>query len=390
MVRDEWKPLSLRNLCELKYGKSPKETVLTESGFPIVGTSGVVGYSEKPLFQAPLIMVGRKGTIDKPLFIQDDCWIIDTAYGLLADNSAADIKWLFYFLSNYGLGKLNEATGVPSLSRDNLYNIEVLTPPLPEQRKIAAILTSVDDAITATQRIIDQTEVVKHGLMQQLLTRGIGHTTFKQTEIGEIPAEWDVIRLEEIATVERGKFSHRPRNDSKFYGGNIPFVQTGDVTKAIGYLESHSQTLNELGLSVSRSFPKGTILVTIAANIGETAIATYDVCFPDSLVGVIPNSVVNGEYLELALRMKKDVLDKDATRSAQKNINLQNLRPLLIPLPSFEEQKKIAGTIYGLESRIYYEKHYISRLLTLKQSLMQVLLTGKVRVHVDSPSEVLV
>lgn len=248
-MNEDWQSLSLRNLCELKYGKSPKETVRTESGFPIVGTSGVVGYSEKPLFHAPLIMVGRKGTIDKPLFIQDDCWIIDTAYGLLADNSAADIKWLFYFLSNYGLGKLNEATGVPSLSRDNLYNIEVPTPPLAEQRKIAAILTSVDDAITATQRIIDQTEVVKRGLMQQLLTKGIGHTEFKQTEIGEIPTEWKVLTLGEL--LEKGMIlGHQDGNHGELYPRSEEFADEG-----VPYLAANCIIGGQVDLSLAKFLP---------------------------------------------------------------------------------------------------------------------------------------
>ncbi|MDQ1912310.1 restriction endonuclease subunit S [Paenibacillus sp. GD4] len=354
--------LTRESVGKLKAKVHPPETVI----FPKVGAA---------------LLTNKRRILSRSSLFDNNVMGVVAKEGL-------DSKYLYYFMSTVDFAKHVQSGAVPSVNKTIVGSLDIQVPPLLEQRKIAAILTSIDDAIAATQRIIDQTEVVKLGLMQQLLTKGIGHTTFKQTEAGEIPTAWDVVRLEEIATVERGKFSHRPRNDPKFYGGDIPFVQTGDVTRSIGYLEMHSQTLNELGLSVSRSFPKGTILVTIAANIGETAIASYDVCFPDSLVGVIPNSEVNGEYLELALRMKKDALDKDATQSAQKNINLQNLRPLLLPLPPLEEQKKIAGTIYGLESKIKSEMRHQDALLKLKQSLMQVLLTGKVRVNVDEPSEV--
>lgn len=261
-------------------------------------------------------------------------------------------------------------------------------PPLREQRKIVEIITSVDDTIEKTEAIIKQTEKVKKGLMDRLLTKGIGHNQFKQTDIGEIPEEWDVVRLDEVATVERGKFSHRPRNDPKFYGGSIPFVQTGDVTKANGYLESHSQTLNELGLSVSRMFPAGTIILTIAANIGETAIARYDVCFPDSLVGILPNERVDTHFLEYMLRAKKEFLDSSATQSAQKNINLQTLKPLQLPLPKLDEQKRISKVLMSIEDKIRKEKECHDKLVTLKKGLMQSLLTGKVRVKLDEPEVV--
>lgn len=106
--------------------------------------------------------------------------------------------------------------------------------------------------------------------------------------MNNLPAGWKLSRLEELATVERGKFSARPRNDPKFFGGDIPFVQTGEVSAAGTYLVNHKQTLNELGKTVSKVFPKDSILITIAANIGETAITTYEVACPDSVVAIIP------------------------------------------------------------------------------------------------------
>ena len=118
------------------------------------------------------------------------------------------------------------------------------------------------------------------------------HSEWKEVPgIGTIPAGWDVKQLEDVADVERGKFAHRPRNEPRFYGGHVPFIQTADVAQANGRIRQHSQTLNDLGLSISRLFPKGTIIVTIAANIGETAIADYPVAFPDSLVGVTPYGI---------------------------------------------------------------------------------------------------
>ncbi|MBU2931227.1 restriction endonuclease subunit S, partial [Vibrio cyclitrophicus] len=140
-----------------------------------------------------------------------------------------------------------------------------------------------------------------------------------------VPKGWELKKLEELATVERGKFSARPRNDPKYYGGDIPFVQTGDITAAKTYLSSFNQTLNEDGLKVSRLFPKNTILITIAANIGDTAITLFEVSCPDSLVGIQARKGVDCVWLNSYLETCKDELDGKATQNAQKNINLQVL-----------------------------------------------------------------
>ncbi|CUW41791.1 Putative restriction endonuclease, type I, HsdS [Magnetospirillum sp. XM-1] len=280
---------------------------------------------------------------------------------------------------------LSGGSTVIHLKTKSVPKIVAFLPPLPEQHRIAEILSSVDEAIAATQAVIDQTRTVKQGVMNRLLTKGIGHTRFKQTEIGEIPEEWDIKSLEHISIVERGRFSPRPRNDPRYYGGQIPFVQTGDVVSADTILSTHSQTLNEQGLAVSKMFPCGSILITIAANIGDTAITSYDVCCPDSVVGIIPNGNIDVWWLEAFLASKKSYLDSVATKNAQKNINLQHLRPLKIPVPPQPDQKHI-----GLIANYFYDalRVHSAQLASLKRTksaLMSDLLTGRKRV--SSPGE---
>ena len=162
----------------------------------------------------------------------------------------------------------------------------LLIPPLPQQRKIARILTTLDNVIAQTEALIAKYQAIKQGLMHDLFTRGVDATgklrppqseapeLYKQSELGWIPKEWEVVRLAEIAEVGRGKFTPRPRNDPKYYGGQYPFIQTGNIAASIGrYLSDHTQTLNDLGTTVSKRFPEGTIVVTIAANIADTALS---------------------------------------------------------------------------------------------------------------------
>lgn len=286
------------------------------------------------------------------------------------------------FLSDYFNNlKDNNSTGstMQGINNNGIQKIDILLPSLVEQKKITAILSAVDKKIEKNDEIVLQTEKLKKGLMQDLFTKGIGHKKFKKTEVGPIPEEWEISKLSEIAKVERGKFSHRPRNAPEFYGGSIPFIQTGDVVNSNGKISSYTQTLNEKGLSVSRLFKKGTIVITIAANIGDTGILQFDSCFPDSLIGITPSEKINPIFLEYYLRTKKEYLNSISTQSAQKNINLEKLNPLLIKVPPKNEQKKIAEILSSTDEKILMNTKYGEKLNRLKKGLMQDLLSGKVR-----------
>ncbi len=255
---------------------------------------------------------------------------------------------------------------------------------IPEQQKITKILSNVDNTLEKTNQLIQKIELLKKGLMQKLFTQGIGHSKFKKVDWYykkqiEIPEEWGMKKLEEVAKVTRGKFGHRPRNDPDYYGGKHPFIQTGDVENAQGEIIDYSQTLNEKGLRTSKYFPTNTIVITIAANIGATAITTFPVCFPDSLIG-ITSKIMNIKFLEYYLRTLKKYLENVAHASAQKNINYQNLKPLLIPVPLLPEQDQIVSILSNVDSQITKEKLQKSNLELLKKGLMQKLLTGKIRV----------
>jgi restriction endonuclease S subunit len=157
---------------------------------------------------------------------------------------------------------------------------------------------------------------------------------------------YPVKKLSDIAILQRGKFSHRPRNDERFYNGEYPFIQTGDIVRASQSNEAirFTQTLNELGLSVSKLFSPDVLIITIAANIGDTAILTYPACFPDSLVTITPkNAAVSVYYLNVYFKYVKDYLLNLAPQAAQKNINLQQLSPTPIVVPPRKIQAEIVS-----------------------------------------------
>ena len=196
----------------------------------------------------------------------------------------------------------------------------------------------------------------------------------------KVPEGWNIRKLEELASIERGKFSVRPRNDPRYFGGSMPFVQTGDITSSNMFLYHYTQTLNDEGIAVSKVFPKDTILITIAANIGDTAITTFEVACTDSVVAICPNSGQTDVYwLKNVLETKKGDLDAQSTQNAQKNINLQVLRPLLLATPSLPEQQKIAQILSTWDKAITTTAQLLANSQQQKKALMQQLLTGKKR-----------
>src|SRR5258708_27022026 len=147
----------------------------------------------------------------------------------------------------------------------------------------------------------------------------------------------------------RGKSRHRPRNEPALFGGPYPFIQTGDIAQSGGRITTHKQTYSKAGLAQSRLWPTGTICITIAANIAESAILTYPACFPDSVVGIIANPKVSvAEYVEFFMRVAKADLATFAPATAQKNINIGILNELQVPLPPLPEQKEIVRRVDSL------------------------------------------
>ncbi len=285
-----------------------------------------------------------------------------------------DSGFLFYLLKDFHIrnqliDQMTGTTGRQRIPNNAFDNVLVPLPPLPVQRRIAEILGSVDSTIQKTENLISELRNLYHATQKYIFH---GHFT-----------EYPSIQLQDIASVERGRFSHRPRNDPRFYGGSYPFIQTGDIGSALGYIGTFTQTLNEEGLKVSRLFPKGTIVLTIAANIGDVAILGIDACFPDSIVGIQPKtSSMNLEYLYHFLSYSQPYIDSLAKESAQKNINLEILRPFLVPSPPWKKQVQTAEILTTILTRIQQELDYLERLSQLKTSLLQILLQGEVEVAI--------
>lgn len=408
-----WQKIKLGEACTLIKGVTYKsedyatledglvfltlKSIAKGGGFNFDGVKYYKGAASTDQFVAPndLIIANTDLTragdvIGAPLFVpqiknQNQYVFSMDITKIVTNESKLNIKYLYHYLStnkvrNYMKGISNGST-VLHLKVRLVNELDIPLPPLGTQTRIADMLSELDGEIHNVDQTIQKTEVLKQVVIRNLFTKGIGHKKFKKTKLGEIPYEWRVEQLSDLASVERGKFSHRPRNDPQFFGGDIPFIQTGDVVSSNGRIRHYSQTLNEQGLKISRLFRKGTIVLTIAANIGDTAILDIDACFPDSLVGITPSEKVDSIYLEYFLRSRKSYLNSIATQSAQKNINLAKLNPMLIAVPQMQEQRKIADVLSSIDKKLSIDRTQKDRLLVLKKGLMRDIFERKVEVN---------
>lgn len=249
-----------------------------------------------------------------------------------------------------------------------------------EQRAIAGVLRKTESALQQQTALIDNLRELKRASMRELFTRGLRGEPRKETEIGLLPETWVVHSLSEVATLERGRFMHRPRNEPRFYGGKTPFIQTGDVVRSAGDIQNYSQTLNEVGVAISREFKAGTILITIAANIGYSGILEFNAACPDSLIAISPSTDLNNKFLNYYLQTQQPKMDREAPKGTQKNINIQFLSPWPVPLPSLEEQEKIVAVLEAIDRKIAL--HCRKRLILeeLFNSLLHQLVNGEIAV----------
>lgn len=260
----------------------------------------------------------------------------------------------------------------PRTKWKDLATYEFALPPKEEQRRIAEVLWSVDESYTLHSNALYFAELAFGKLINDLLQYGVPRSKASQEKNGIIfPAHWDLKTLGEVANVERGKFAHRPRNLARFYGGAYPFVQTGDIAGSNGRVRQYTQTLSEEGKSISKSFPAKSILMTIAAVIGKTAITDFEVWTTDSVVGIKPFDCIDVHFLEFFLRTRQQYLEqKVATQTAQKNINLADLRPMLVPVPPIEEQEQILMVLFDFQTRIEVQVQHRNKIENLKKSLL--------------------
>ena len=281
-------------------------------------------------------------------------------------------------------------TGIRNLNYKEYLAYEISVPPIPEQLKIAAVLSSVDDAIEKTQAVIDQVQVVKRGLMQELLTRGLPgrHTRFKQTEIGTIPQEWKLKKLSEVASVQTGLAKNAVNAGSL----SVRYLRVANVQDGfLDLTEVKSVNVREDALSRYQLKP-GDVLFTEGGDADKLGRGTVwngeiELCLHQNHIFVArPLGSVRPMFLSLyrgSPRGKSYFLSCSKQTTNLASMNSTQLKNLPLPVPRLDEQDGIADRLGAVDSRLSYEEKCLSVLNRLKSALMSVLLNGELRVSPD-------
>ena len=276
------------------------------------------------------------GSVDWQRF--EDKVIVSPLYNVLSDSNELNQQYLYYFLKSAKTVQRIKAVATGSV-RDNLklemlyeFPIELLK--MPEQCFIV-------DNLDRVQRVISLRKKELEGLDCLIKARFVEMFEDPVSNSRGLPEA----TLPEMGVFGRGVSKHRPRNDPKLLGGRYPLIQTGDVSAADLYILSYSGTYSDLGLAQSKMWDKGTLCITIAANIAKTAILNFDACFPDSVVGFMANEKTNNIYIHYWFSFFQRILEAQAPESAQKNINLKTLSEIKVICPAKDEQDVFAAFV---------------------------------------------
>ena len=376
--KSKWQCRPLGDVCDVKRGSIITKKAAVPGDVPVVaGGISPAYFHNTPNRPANVITVSGSGAnagyvnfFDMPIWASDCSTILPKTDGL-------NVNYVHRYLlaiQPFIFKELARGAAQPHVYPRDLVKLPIPLPPLDEQLRIVSVL---DDAFEGLTR--SRTHAEANVRNAQELFRASLRSLFSDNR-----EDWPLRNISDVCfEFGRGKSRHRPRNDPRLYGGDMPFVQTGDLSKADHFLREFSRTYSVEGVAQSRVWPKGTVCVAIVgATIGESAILEFDACFPDSVIGMVPDpSKADSEFLDFLLQFVKADLKEAGKGSARDNINLGTFSDRLFPIPDLEVQEAAIEKISKIDRECRrLSKEYAAKLQDiddLRQSLLQKAFAGE-------------
>lgn len=371
-ILEEWEVKKLGAVFDIGNGRDYKH--LNTGKIPVYGTGGLMTYVNEYLYDGETVCIGRKGTINMPQYHNGKIWTVDTLF-YTYNFRKTDVKFLYYLTQRIDWNSYNTATGVPSLTSQNISNILVSFPPLHEQHRIASALTSIDNLISSLGKQIEKKKNIKQGAMQQLLT---GKTRLKG--FSEL---WVKRKLGDNATIQRGG---SPRPIEAYLTTNrdgINWIKIGDVRPNDKFIRHTVEKIIPEGISHSRQVYKGDFILSNSMSFGRPYILDIDGCIHDGwLVIKDYSNTYDMDFLYYILR--SDTVFEQyiamAAGSSVKNLNKEKVANVMLFAPqSLAEQRAIATILNKMDNEITALETKKAKYEAIKQGMMQQLLTGKIR-----------
>ena len=371
-IPENWEVKKLGAVFDIGNGRDYKH--LNTGKIPVYGTGGLMTYVNEYLYDGETVCIGRKGTINMPQYHNGKIWTVDTLF-YTYNFRKTDVKFLYYLTQRIDWNSYNTATGVPSLTSQNISNILVSFPPLHEQHRIASALTSIDNLISSLGKLIEKKKNIKQGAMQQLLTG--------KTRLKGFSEPWVKRKLGENATIQRGG-SPRPIEAYLTTSRNgINWIKIGDVRPNDKFIRHTAEKIIPEGVSHSRQVYKGDFILSNSMSFGRPYILDIDGCIHDGwLVIKDYSNTYDMDFLYYIL--SSDTVFEQyiamAAGSSVKNLNKEKVANVMLFAPqSLAEQQAIAAILTNMDNEITALETKKTKYEAIKQGMMQQLLTGKIR-----------
>ena len=350
------------------------------------------------LLQENDLVVSSSGTLGRTLFIKKEHLplLLNTSIiRMRPTNESLSRFYLKYFIESEFFQKeiyrLSTGSAQSNYGPSHLKRIFLILPPLSEQRKIAQILETVDNAIEKTEKIIEKYKRIKQGLMQDLLTKGIDENgnirnekthKFKDSPLGRIPEEWEVVRLGEVGEIISG--STPSTYNDEYWNGEIVWITPNDLSNIENiFIENSSRKITQKGLKScsTKIISANSVVVSSRAPIGYVKVSKVPFATNQGCKSIEYNGKFSPIFLAFLLSNKVQDMINMGSGTTFQEITKSNLAKILIPLPPLPEQQRIAEILSQIDQTIEKEQQYKEKLQKIKQGLMGDLLTGKVRVN---------
>ena len=363
----EWTTKPLGKILSIGNGKDHKH--LPDGDVPVYGSGGYMRSVNDYLYDGESVCIGRKGTIDKPVYLKGKFWTVDTLFYTHSFNNSVP-RFVYALFQNIEWLKHNEAGGVPSLSKTNIAKIEVAIPEVSEQQKIADCLSSIDALIAAQADRIDAVKTHKKGLMQQLFPRE--GETVPRLRFPEFQGagEWEEKSLGEVGQIITGKTPSTKNTD--LWGKGIPFITPTDISEDRKYQRITAREV--LKTKDVKTIPAGSIVYTCIASIGKIALTTCESTTNQQINSIVVNRALNNEFVFYALVNLTPWIKSIPASSTLAIINKTEFSNILVNFPTNgAEQKRIADCLASLDGVITAHTEKLDALKTHKRGLMQQL-----------------
>lgn len=397
VIPEDWEVKDIGEALTIKHGKDQKQVESSSGQYPIFGTGGQMGWANNFLYNKPSVLIGRKGSINKPRYIDVPFWTVDTLFYSQVHNGY-DEKFMFYKFCLIDWMNYNEASGVPSLNASTISNVKISVPKKLEQTAIATALSDVDNLIQSLEKLIAKKEAIKTGTMQQLLTgktrlpefatRDDGSPKgFKQTELGRIPEDWDYKALSEMTEnkgLVRGPFGGALKKDSFVRTGFKVYEQRNAIyaNTEIGKYYIDKDKFNELQRFTVK--PKD-FIVSCSGTIGriyQIPVNAPEGIINQALLKITLNKNTDEHFFYQIFNSKEfqESITDSTQGGAMKNlIGMSEFKKSIMLMPSKPEQTAIATILSDMDVEIQALQQRLEKTRDIKQGMMQQLLTGKVR-----------